>query len=177
MTTRVLVATGTVFVAAFAAIGLTNHLHLRIPLFLLLYGVAFAAYAIAVWFVLRKGTASRAGWVAIAIMAVAARAVVLPARPDLSTDVYRYAWEGVVVLHGENPFALAPADSSLVPLRDETFELINHRPLTTIYPPLAQGLFAVGAAIARGVVALKLVFTLFDLGIIAVLLFLLRTRG
>jgi uncharacterized membrane protein len=62
-------------------------------------------------------------------------------------------------------------------LRDHDFELINHRGLTTIYPPLAQGLFALGSAIERGVVPLKSIFTVFDVGIMAVLILLLRARA
>lgn len=177
MTTRVLVWTGCALVAAFAAIGVTGDLHHRIPLFLTLYGAAFVAYAIAVRAVLRSPRATRRAVWAMAIVAVAARVAVLPARPDLSTDAYRYVWEGRVVLHGANPFAVAPADSSLAMLRDADFGLINHRALATLYPPLAQGLFALGAWIAPNVVAPKSIFTLFDLGAVLVLLALLRARG
>ncbi|HXV14152.1 MAG TPA: glycosyltransferase 87 family protein, partial [Candidatus Krumholzibacteria bacterium] len=177
MTTRVLVGTGGVLVAALVAIGLADQLHLRIPFFLASYGVAFAAYLVAVRFVLRESSAPRSALVVMAVVTVAARVAVLPARPELSTDVYRYVWEGRVVLDGGNPFATPPADSSLAHLRNQDFDLINHRPLTTIYPPLAQGLFALGAWIAPNVVALKSVFTLFDLGIVLVLLALLRARG
>lgn len=177
MTTRVLVWAGCALVAAFAAIGATDDLHQRIPLFLSLYGVAFVAYAIAVRSVLRSPHATRRALIAMAVVAIVARVAVLPARPDLSTDVYRYAWEGRVVLHGANPFDAAPSDSSLSTLRDDDFDLINHKPLATIYPPLAQGLFALCVWIAPGVVALKSVFTLFDLGTGLVLLALLRARG
>jgi hypothetical protein len=177
MTTRVLVGTGGVLVAAMLAIGLSDDLHRRIPLFLTLYGAAFVAYLVAVRFVLRDSSAPRSALVVMAVVAVVARVAVLPARPELSTDVYRYVWEGRVVLDGGNPFATPPADSSLAHLRNDDFDLINHRPLTTIYPPLAQGLFALGAWIAPNVVALKSVFTVFDLGLVLVLLALLRARG
>jgi Glycosyl transferase family 2 len=177
MAVRTLVWVGCALVAAFAAIGATDDLHRRIPLFLSLYGVAFAAYAIAVRSVLRSPRATRRALITMAMVAVAARVAVLPARPDLSTDAYRYVWEGRVVLHGANPFAVAPADSSLAALRDDDFELINHKPLATIYPSLAQALFAVGAWIAPNVIALKSIFTLLDLGTALVLLALLRARG
>ena len=177
MAVRTLVWAGCALVAAFAAIGATDDLHRRIPLFLSLYGAAFAAYAIAVRSVLRSPRATRRALIAMAMVAVAARVAVLPARPDLSTDAYRYVWEGRVVLHGANPFAVAPADSLLAALRDDDFDLINHRSLATIYPPLAQGLFAVGAWIAPNVIALKSIFTLFDLGTALLLLAFLRARG
>jgi hypothetical protein len=132
---------------------------------------------IAVRSVVRSPRATKRALIVMAIVAVAARVAVLPARPDLSTDAYRYVWEGRVVLHGANPFAVAPADSSLAALRDDDFDLINQRSLATIYPPLAQGLFALGAWIAPNVIALKSIFTLFDLGIVLLLLALLRARG
>ncbi|MCI0452524.1 MAG: hypothetical protein L0Z51_09075, partial [Candidatus Latescibacteria bacterium] len=177
MTTRVLVVAGGALVACMLAIGLADDLHRRIPLFIALNGAAFVAYLIAVRAVLRSPSASRSALLAIAVVAVAARIALLPARPELSTDSYRYVWEGRVVLDGGNPFATPPADSSLTRLRDDDFDLINHRPLTTIYPPLAQALFALGVWIAPNVVALKSIFTVFDLGVVLVLIALLRARG
>ena len=177
MITRVLAVTGLVVVAASIALGAVDRFHLHIPAFLALYAAAFVAYAVAVRAVLRSAVSPRSALWVVAMVAVAARVALLPTQPDLSTDAYRYVWEGRVVLHGANPFALAPADSSLVTLRDSTFELINHKPLVTIYPPLAQGLFALGAWIAPNLVALKSLFSLFDLGIVLVLVALLRARG
>lgn len=173
----VILAAGAMLVAAFALIAVTDELHRRIPLLLLLYGAAFATYAAA----LRVALAARRGdrfLVGVMItVAVLARVVLVPARPDLSTDIYRYAWEGRVVLHGANPFAVAPADSTLVPLRDGDFARINHRHMATIYPPLAQGVFAVAARLHPGVYALKVLFVLFDLATLAALVLLLRARG
>jgi hypothetical protein len=177
MSVRTLAWAGCALVTAFAAIGATDDLHRRVPFFLSLYGVAFVAYAVAVRAALRSPRATQRALIAMALVAVAARLAVLPARPDLSTDAYRYVWEGRVVLHGANPFAVAPADTSLSPLRDADFDLINHESLATIYPPLAQGLFALGAWIAPNVLALKSIFTLFDLGTVMALLALLRARG
>jgi alpha-1,6-mannosyltransferase len=168
---------GTATVAVFAVIAATDNLHQRIPLLLALYGVAFGAYAagLRVAFSLRR--ADRFLLVVMLAAAVLARIVLVPARPDLSTDIYRYAWEGRVVLHGANPFSVAPADSSLVALRDDDYGLINHRHMATIYPPLAQAVFACAAWIHPGVSTLKVLFVLFDLATLALLLVLLRVRG
>jgi len=173
----VLTAAGFVLVAALAAIGALPAPHLRIPLFLALYGTAFAAYGVAVRTVLRWRVPDHTAVITIVAVAALARAAVLPARPDLSTDIYRYAWEGRVMLEGVNPFAVAPADSSLAHLRNHDFEFVSHKHMTTIYPPLAQALFAVAAKIHPGVATLKLIFTLFDLGTVFLLLRLLRLRG
>lgn len=173
----VILAAGSVLVAAFTSIALADDLHRRIPLLIALYGVAFAAYVAAVRVVLAARRPDRVVAVAVIVAAVLTRVVLIPARPDLSSDIHRYAWEGRVVLHGANPFAVVPADSSLAVLRDADFARINHRHMATIYPPLAQGVFALAAWIRPGVFALKALFVLFDLATAAALMVLLRARG
>jgi hypothetical protein len=170
----ILIASGVLLLLSLGAIGLSDELHRRIPLFLTLYGIAFAAYALAVWAVLRGGAT---GTVAIVVIAIASRVMLIPVAPELSTDIHRYLWEGRVVLQGGNPFALAPADSSLLALRDEGFEHINHRHMATIYPPLAQGAFALAAWVQPRLWTLKALFVLFDLATLLLLLRLLRARG
>ena len=168
---------GFLLVASFVALSLTADLHHRIPRFLFLYGIAFVAYAVALARALRKGDAwsRRALWWVLGV-AVVARVAVVPAEPVMSTDVYRYLWEGRVILSGHNPFEIAPDSPELESLRDQFFEEINHKELETIYPPLAQGVFAVGAWIQPHPTAQKALFSLFDLATIFVLLTFLRLR-
>jgi len=170
-----LAGSAVVLVASSIAIGVLPAPHTRIPAFLLLYGAAFAAYLVAVGTVLR----AKAAVAAAAVLAVSAlaHAALIPARPDLSPDIYRYVWEGRVFLDGHNPFALAPDDSALVHLRDADFARVTYPGLTTIYPPLAQGVFALAALIHPGPMMLKVFFSLFNLGTVLVLFRLLRRRG
>ena len=51
-------------------------------------------------------------------IALAARLVCVFAPPFLSTDIYRYVWDGKVQAAGINPFRYLPADSHLAFLRD-----------------------------------------------------------
>lgn len=74
-----------------------------------------------------------------------AYALFLFAEPQFSDDIHRYLWDGRVTLHGLNPWSLAPDSPALAHLRDAHWHRVNHRELTTIYPPLAQALFAAGA--------------------------------
>lgn len=57
------------------------------------------------------------------------------------TDPVRYYWDGISVVHGESPYALAPSGH---PHYDATpwAEPLNYKDLPTIYPPAAQALFA-----------------------------------
>ena len=173
----VLVASGVALVAASVVMGALDSPHRHIPAFLAVYAAAFGAYAVAVRTVLRANPAGRSALGLVFIVAVAARVAVLPARPDLSTDIYRYLWEGRAVLHGANPFVTAPSDTTLAAMRDETYDRVNHKSLPTIYPPLAQGLFAAAAWIRPNVSTLKIIFSVFDVATVALLVLLLRARG
>jgi hypothetical protein len=65
-------------------------------------------------------------------------------RKLLSTDVYRYFWEGRVVAEGENPYYSAPNSPELKTLRkkyESIFSNVSHLPYPTIYPPGAQLIF------------------------------------
>lgn len=93
------------------------------------------------------------------------RLPLIPATPVLSDDINRYVWDGRVTASGVNPFRHGPLADELTPLRDAGWHRINHPELPTIYPPAAQAVFAAAAQIAPGVVGLKALFVLFDLGI------------
>jgi hypothetical protein len=83
---------------------------------------------------------------ALSLAAVAGLALVL-APSVLSDDLYRYLWDGRVLRAGFDPYAFAPSDPALAALRDEHWAHINHPQIPTIYPPIAQGLFAAVGAI------------------------------
>ncbi len=61
--------------------------------------------------------------------------------PTLSDDVHRYVWEGQVLAEGMSPFAHAPNDPLLTTIRDANWALVNHREVSSIYPPAAMLLF------------------------------------
>ncbi len=64
----------------------------------------------------------------------------------LSSDVYRYVWDGIVQQAGINPYRYVPADSALMALRGASegniYPAINRANYAhTIYPPFAQIFF------------------------------------
>ncbi len=166
-TQRWFVGLGAALVGVYTWLAITDDLTHRIPLFLFIVALAFVIYAVAVARVLRSRPVSIPVVVAVAIVS---RLVLIPSAPDLSTDIYRYIWEGRMTWEGVNPFAVAPDDPRLTHLRDHNFESINHKDLATIYPPLAQGVFALAAKPRPGVTAMKLWLTLFEVGTIFLLL-------
>ncbi|NPD69893.1 DUF2029 domain-containing protein [Lichenicola cladoniae] len=125
-------------------------------LFVALLALAVVVYLLAVHLVLGSALPSRAVWIVLAI-GLLARGILLPAPPFLSSDIYRYVWDGRVQQAGINPYRYVPADPSLSRLRDTSiFPLINRAAYArTIYPPAAQMVFALVVRISGTVQAMK----------------------
>jgi len=91
----------------------------------------------------RRGT-ERSGVLVVLVAGALFRAVLVPTPPVLSDDLYRYLWDGRVQAAGISAYRHAPAAPALAHLRDGVvWPGINRKPVRTIYPPLAQGVFAV----------------------------------
>ena len=99
-------------------------------------------YLVAVWVVLNR-PANRWTFAIILACAAGCRLVCLFSPPFLSTDIFRYVWDGRVQAAGINPYRYIPADSHLAFLRDlDIYPHINRRDYAhTVYPPGAQMLF------------------------------------
>ncbi|MFC6051019.1 glycosyltransferase 87 family protein, partial [Methylobacterium hispanicum] len=133
--------------------------------------VGLAVYLLAVRLVLRERLPRAALWTILGI-AVLLRAALLPALPFLSTDIYRYVWDGQVQAAGINPYRYIPADPALERLRDPAvYPLINRKDYArTIYPPAAQLVFAAVGQVSHSVTGMKLAMLGFEaLGMLAML--------
>ena len=107
---------------------------------------------------------SRALWIG----AIVFRVVMLFAQP--SDDTWRYLWEGRVQVAGFNPYVEGPLSPRLEPLRDATWEMVNHKEFTAAYPPGAQLLFrSLAMAGAANPLAWKVLITLADLAVVGLL--------
>ncbi len=127
----------------------------------------------------RGSTASRRSLALILGVAVAMRIAVLAAPPYLSSDVYRYVWDGRVLAAGINPYRYIPVDPHLAPLRDAViFPQINRSNYApTIYPPAAQAIFFAVTRISESVLAMRVAMVLFEAIAVALLLPLLASAG
>ncbi len=148
-------------------------LHDRLALYLVLHGVLCGLMVLA-W---RQatGAASVLRWILVA--AVLFRLIAAFGAPTLSDDLYRYVWDGRVQAAGIHPYVYAPEDAALEALRNDDWDRINHPELRTIYPPLAQMVFAALAALGAGPLGFKVFFALADIGVLAALGWLLRRAG
>ena len=100
---------------------------------------------------------TRALWLILGV-AIGLRAYVLLFDPLLSSDIYRYVWDGKVQATGINPYRYVPADPALASLRDGTiFPHINRATTAvTIYPPVAQFFFLIVTRIGENVTVMRL---------------------
>lgn len=122
------------------------------------------------------------------------RLVLLGFSPPIENDFHRYLWDGAITANGIDPYAYSPEDilqgdysiapakaARLDPLIEqgrETLSHINHPHLRTIYPPVAQGAFAMAYWLTPfKLVGLRLVYLLFDIMAMVLLALLLKQTG
>ncbi|HSB77630.1 MAG TPA: glycosyltransferase 87 family protein [Candidatus Methylomirabilis sp.] len=143
------------------------------PLFVAL---VFLVYLVGVRLTWAAGR--RAALVVIAL-GVAFRLFMLPTQVVLSTDLYRYFWDGRVQLSGINPYRYPPEAQVLAELRDaRIYPRINRAWAPTIYPPGAQILFAaLEMAAPDRIWALRAVLIACELTTMLLLVVLLRRLG
>ncbi len=138
----------------------------------LLYFVAFGALAL-----IYKSNVSIKWAIALAC---AIRLAMVWAVPNLSDDIYRFLWDGLLVIGGENPYVHTPEyymSLTNVPafVKQDLFTLLNSPNYFTVYPPLSQFVYTTGAYVSGGNImafgiVIKSILVIFDIGNI----FLLR---
>lgn len=102
--------------------------------------------------------------------ALVLRLAFLPLLPGLTDDPFRYIWDGWLQLEGINPYKFVPSDPALKAFQDtDLYEKLNSQEYYSIYPPLSQGFFALGALFYNGswvpaYYVLKAVFVVVELG-------------
>jgi alpha-1,6-mannosyltransferase len=141
--------------------------------------VLFVLYLSAAWLGAVGVRPTRSALAVVLGFGLLFRVLMLPTPVYLSSDLYRYLWDGRVQLAGVNPYRYAPEAPELVPLRERAIHpRINRPSARTIYPPAAQWLFALAAALAPGSIGgWRVLLLLFEVATVAMLLVLLRRLG
>ena len=141
------------------------------------FALVFLVYLAAVR--LTWGAGGRRVAMAVILLGVIFRLSMLPTGVVLSSDLYRYFWDGQVQLAGVNPYRYPPDAPALADLRDaEIHPRINRPWARTVYPPGAQMLFAGLALTAQDRLwVLRVMVTACDLISMLALLALLRRVG
>jgi alpha-1,6-mannosyltransferase len=116
---------------------------------------------------------------------LAARLTLFASEPLWEIDYLRYLWDGGMLANGFDAYALSPNDilSGQVPVAvlvlaydaDGLIEHINYPHLRTIYPPLAEAIFALAYALGEwSLTSWRAVLLAFDLGSLGLMVLLLR---
>ncbi len=128
--------------------------------------------------VMRPPQDQRRALLAIIVIALAMRVVLLPG-PPVSTDIFRYVWDGRVQAAGINPYLHIPAAEALAHLRDTAIypEINRAEYAPTIYPPMSQIVFFLITRISESVVFMKIAMIAFEAIIVWAILLLLAARG
>lgn len=160
------------------AMAVTRFDDVNAGVFLLLQSVP---YAVAAWLIVKARPEGADGGRAVAtilIVGLAMRCLLLPGTP-VSTDVFRYVWDGRVQAAGINPYLHVPADAALAGLRDGAIyphiDRADYAP--TIYPPASQIVFYLVTRISDAPIAMKAAMVAFEALAVWVILQLLAARG
>lgn len=82
------------------------------------------------------------------------RLLLIFAYPTLSDDYFRFIWDGLLSIHGVNPFSELPQyyiEHPIIPeLTHSLFESLNSPTYYSVYPPICQLVFAAAAKIGMG---------------------------
>ncbi|MDX2289420.1 MAG: glycosyltransferase 87 family protein [Hyphomicrobiaceae bacterium] len=167
-----LAAAGLILLSALGSAALGSG---RIGEFVYLFLTHGALYGAAVWWMIRNAESAPPVWL-ILLVAVVLRAISLNSPLALSTDAYRYVWDGRLMWEGISPYVFVPADERLSHLRDAAiYPFINQKErAVTIYPPAAQLVFMAGVWLSDGIAGMRAVMCLSEAVIVVALLGWLR---
>lgn len=192
-----LIISGLVIEIFCVGIALLGDIKESIPKFSFFYSASFIVYIFTLFFILKRNVSPKVNkqhfstqnmridekcktsptkilWT-ILIFSFIFRLTLLPLAP--SDDIYRYLWEGKLQLNWINPYSYAPESPELEHFRDNFFPEINHKHLTTIYPPLTLMGFAIADLVSHSVISMKCFFLFFDLILIFLLVRFLKRLG
>jgi alpha-1,6-mannosyltransferase len=139
--------------------------------------LASIAYIRTVWVLGRFTGGSNRLLVMCLVLAAGWRVPLLLTPPTLSTDVYRYVWDGRIQRLGYDPYLVVPGDSAVRHLHSAETLLMNHPDFPTPYPAVAELFFRGVATVGESARAIKFAIVLCDAALVAVLLWWLVSSG
>jgi alpha-1,6-mannosyltransferase len=160
------------------AVGITHFDDPHVGVVLLLQSLP---YAVAAWLVVSGKPDAVTGGRALAtilIIGLAMRLLLLPGTP-LSTDIFRYIWDGRVQGTGVNPYLYLPSDAAVAGLRDGAiYPYINRADYApTIYPPMSQMIFYLVTRISEAPIVMKAAMIALEGVAVWAMVQLLASRG
>ena len=110
----------------------------------------------------------------VIVSALLFRVCLLPGFPVLENDIYRYLWDGYLLVHQHAVYGIAPADYYLDPvvphIMRPVLDLVAYPDVPTVYGPLAELVFAASYLISPAAIwPLKLVIFAADICLLLLL--------
>jgi len=145
--------------------------------FILLFSIVYLIFCVSIFLSLHISILKEnVSITVILIFALLFRFISLFGLPLFEDDIHRYLWDAKVWSNGINPYFYPPNDFFLEHLKDENWKHINFKNIPTIYPPFSQFIFRLSHAILpNSIIILKSVLLFFDLGLITLIIWLLKT--
>ena len=115
------------------------------------YGILFILY-----FLYLSGFQERFALKSKLNFALFLRFIMILSLPTLSDDLYRFVWDGTLILEGINPYSIIPsqliAQQETLPngISAELYQQLNSPEYFTVYPPLSQAIFALTTFLGGG---------------------------
>lgn len=86
-------------------------------------------------------------------LGIALRVILIFIFPKLSDDIYRFVWDGRLMMNGINPFDFSPAQiieqgMNIPGLTAELYSKLNSPKYFSIYPPVAQLIYLIGTVLS-----------------------------
>jgi hypothetical protein len=167
---------GAVIAAAMLALAFVDAGH-RPVLFVACASVAGGGYIVALSVVGRMREAGTGGLALCLLLGAVWRVPWLVQPPRLSTDVYRYVWDGRLQRRGEDPYHVVPDDPAAAALHTPVTRRLNNGWVPSPYPPGAQLFFRVVTAVEESARAMKVAVAVCDALVLLVVLRLLAASG
>jgi alpha-1,6-mannosyltransferase len=145
--------------------------------FIVCTALAGIAYLRTLWLLTRFAGGSNRLLALCLVLAAVWRVPLLLAPPTLSTDVYRYVWDGRIQRLGYDPYLVVPRDSAVRHLHTAETLLMNHRYLPTPYPAAAELFFRAVVTVHESARAMKSAIVLCDAALAAVLIWWLTASN
>lgn len=133
-----------------------------------------ASWAVAVWAYWKRDRGRDLA--VVLVFGLMTRVLFILSPPVLSADLYRYMWDGRMVRAGLNPYSHPPSMEGTESFRDAHYDKMNNTGVKTVYPPLAQAVFAATGSVSDTPRAFKTAAALFDIGVAFLIVLALRRR-
>jgi alpha-1,6-mannosyltransferase len=146
-------------------------------LFLICLAIAAGLYVRTLFLLDRIGADRKQALLLCLALAAVWRVPLVLMPPTLSTDVYRYVWDGRIQRLGYNPYLIVPSDNAHRELHTAETRLMNHPEVPTPYPAGAELFFRAVMTVHESARTMKLAITICDGASAVVLLLWLISSG